>query len=282
MDYLDDSSGFAMLTYKKQKLFPLLKQYDFTSAIIAIFAITSWRNNRGAQESCLALNAIVSDNIIWGNKLINTYEEFALFFEEIYPILQITEYDDPVLIDFGEVKLCYKSKYYSVITGTGHTSPIFAALQFLESVSNAECMDLFSDDILNYSNNMLVFLSENNASINDDFSLSPRFECPSMDYFISVQRFFENKMWESLPDPLLRILSTSNNTIVKSHFTLKNGTNYPLFNPSLIIDYFTNIVVKLPEKSIAKIIKYSLIEKIKKIYCYNGNYSARLIENVYF
>ena len=112
--------------------------------------------------------------------------------------------------------------------------------------------------------------------------LSPRFECPSMDYFISVQRFFENKMWESLPDPLLRILSTSNNTIVKSHFTLKNGTNYPLFNPSLIIDYFTNIVVKLPEKSIAKIIKYSLIEKIKKIYCYNGNYSARLIENVYF
>lgn len=282
MDYLDDSSGFFMLTDKKQKLLPLFEQYDFESVIIAIFAITSWRNNRGAQESCLALNAVVSDNVIWGNKLIHTYEEFALFFEDIYPILQIEAYDDPVLMDFGEIKLCYKSKYYSIITGTGHTSPVFADLQFLESVSDAGFMDSLSCDILNYSNNMLAFLSENNASISNDFSLSPKFERPSIDYFISVQSFFENKMWLSLPDPLLSMLSTSNNKIIKSHFTLKNGANYPLFNPSLIIDYFTDIVAMIPEKNIAKRIKHSLTEKIRNIYCHDGDYSAQLIENCMF
>ena len=125
----------------------------------------------------------------WGNKQVITYDEFISLFEAVYPILQSSVYDDPVLIDFGEVKLCYKSKYYSIIIGTGHTSPIFADLQFLDSVSEAICMDSFSCEILNYSNNMLTHLFINNAPISGDFSLSPKFECPSMDYFKSVSMF---------------------------------------------------------------------------------------------
>ncbi len=279
---VDGSDGFAMLEEKRQKLIPIIKRYDFKSIIQSIFTITSWRNNRGAQESCLALNAAVVHNEEWGNKQVISYDGFISLFEAVYPILQSSVYDDPVLIDFGEVKLCYKSKYYSIITGTGHTSPIFADLQFLDSVSEAICMDSFSCEILNYSNNMLTHLFKNNAPISGDFSLSPKFECPSMDYFKSVQCFFENKMWECLDNTLLSMLSTTNNTIIKSHFILKDEASYPLFNPSLIIDYFTNLVVMLPKKDVTKIIKYSIVKKIRSIYCHENSYSAQLIENCIF
>jgi hypothetical protein len=283
MNYaVDSSDGFAMLEEKQQKLIPIIKQYNFQSIIQSIFAITSWRNNRGAQESCLALNAAVADNEEWGNKQVITYDEFISLFETVYPILQISVYDDPVLMDFGEVKLSYKSRYYSIITGTGHTSPIFADLQFLDSVSEAVCMDSFSCEIVNYSNNMLTYLLKNNAPISGDFSLSPKFECPSIDYFKSVQCFFENKMWECLDNTLLSMLSTTNNSIIKSHFILKDGVSYPLFNPSLIIDYFTNIVIMMSKKDVTKIIKHSLAKKIRSIYCHNDSYSAQLIENCLF
>jgi hypothetical protein len=283
MNYaIDESDGFAMLEEKRQKLIPIIKQYDSESIIQSIFAITSWRNNRGAQESCLALNAVVSDNEEWGNKQVTTYDEFISLFEAFYPLLQISVYDDPVLMDFGEVKLCYKSRYYSIITGTGHTSPIFADLQFLDSVSEAVCMDSFSCEILNYSNNMLTQLLKNNVPISGDFSLSPKFECPSIDYFKSVQCFFKNKIWERLDNTLLSMLSTTNNAIIKSHFILKDEVSYPLFNPSLITDYFTNIVAMISKKDATKIIKHSLVEKIRSIYCHDDSYSAQLIENCIF
>ncbi|MDD4544189.1 MAG: hypothetical protein PHY13_10510 [Clostridia bacterium] len=133
MNYtVDDFSGFIMLEKKRQQLIPIIKQYNFKSIVESIFTIVSWRNNRAAQESCLALNAAVANNNEWGEKQVNTYDEFISLFEAVYSILQISTYDDPVLMDFGEVKLSYKSRYYSIITGTGHTSPIFADLQFLD------------------------------------------------------------------------------------------------------------------------------------------------------
>ncbi len=73
MNYSFD--GFAMLKEKKSKVLPIISQYEFSSVICAAFAITSWRNNRGAQESCLSINAAIVDNKVWGDKKINSYLE---------------------------------------------------------------------------------------------------------------------------------------------------------------------------------------------------------------
>lgn len=281
-DAVDSVLGFAMLKEKRQKLIPILKKYDFQSIILSIFVITSWRNNRGAQESCLALNAAAASNEAWGNKHVSTYKEFTSLFRAVYPILKVTAYDDPVLMDFGEVKFSYKSRYYSIITGTGHTSPIFADLQFLDSVSEALCMDSLTHEILNYSDNMLSQLLKDNAPIKGSISLSPKFECPSFDYFTSVYSYFENRPWERLDNTLLRMLSSTNNSIIKSHFILNDNTCFPIFNPSLIIDYFTDIVVMMPKEDVKKKIKYSLVEKIRSIFCHDGNYSSKLIEECVF
>ena len=137
---MDMFDGFVFLEEKKKSLIPILCQYDFLSALTAAFSITSWRKNRGAQESCLALNSAMVENTEWGRKTIFTPNDLEEFFQLLYPILKTTPYDDPVLPDFGEIKLNYRSKYYSVITGTGHTAPIFSALQFLEKISESACI----------------------------------------------------------------------------------------------------------------------------------------------
>ena len=59
---MDMFDGFVFLEEKKKSLIPILCQYDFLSALTAAFSITSWRKNRGAQESCLALNSAMVEN----------------------------------------------------------------------------------------------------------------------------------------------------------------------------------------------------------------------------
>ncbi len=280
--HIDFCDSFVNLKDKTDKLIPILKEYDFDSIIRAVFTITSWRNNRGSQESCLALNNAVCLIDSWGNKQITTFETFISFFDTINPILQINLYDDPVLIDFGEIKLCFKNKYYSVITGTGHTAPIFADLQFLEDVSKSACMDVYTENILDYSNKVLAFLSPSNSFVNSEFSMMPKFECPSEEYFSKVNTFFADGLWYDLSPTLLSVLAFPNNKILKSHFVLKTGNYYPLFNPSLLVDYFTNIVAVLSDDSVQKVIKQSLASMIRKVYCYEKNDGPDLIENILF
>lgn len=279
---VDLFDGFVHLSSKTEKLIPIIKEYDFESIVKAVFAIVSWRNNRGAQESCLALNnaLILVDD--WGNKCLNTHEELSSLFDKIHPILQITTYDDPVLMDCGEIKLCYKNKYYSVVTGTGHTAPIFADLQFLEYASAVAYMDTYTESLLHYSNDMLSHLLPSNCHIDSNFSMSPKFECPSAEYFVCVKKFFATQMWENLPSTLLSILSGTNYNILKSHFVLYNNRFYPIYNPSLIVDYFTNIVSKLPENKIEEIVKQSLLQKINMVYCSHNCHSPKLVANCLF
>ena len=263
---MDTMDGFMMLDEKKKSIFPILTQYDFMSALSAVFAITSWRNNRGAQESCLALNAALVDNKVWGNKKIITPTDFYDFFQQLSPILRITPYDDPVLPDFGEVKLNYCSKYYSVITGTGHTASIFSALQYLEKLSEFTCMGSNTTKILEYSDYYLSLLESKNAPISFDYSLSPNFESPTFDYYEVVRGFIAQERWNDLDTSLLSMLSAENNAIVRSHFCIYEKNYYPLFNPSLVIDYQIKILQTCPDVALNNIIISALSDKLVTIY----------------
>lgn len=258
---MDMFDGFVFLEEKKKSLIPILCQYDFLSALTAAFSITSWRKNRGAQESCLALNSAMVENTEWGRKTIFTPNDLEEFFQLLYPILKTTPYDDPVLPDFGEIKLNYRSKYYSVITGTGHTAPIFSALQFLEKISESACMDAYTDSLLCYSDYCIDFLKAKNTPINEDFSLHPQFESPTFDYYENVKDFMTEEKWTGLGTPLLSMLAAESNEIVRSHFFSFNDHYYPLFNPSLVIDYQTKILLTRPDRELHSIVISSLADR---------------------
>lgn len=87
---MDMFDGFVFLEEKKKSLIPILCQYDFLSALTAAFSITSWRKNRGAQESCLALNSAMVENTEWGRKTIFTPNDLEEFSSEVS---QIAEFD---------------------------------------------------------------------------------------------------------------------------------------------------------------------------------------------
>ena len=263
---MDTIDGFMMLDEKKKSILPILAQYDFLSVLSAVYAITSWRNNRGAQESCLALNAALAKNKVWGHKKIITPSDLEEFFLLLTPILKITRYDDPVLPDFGEVKINYCSRYYSVITGTGHTAPIFSALQFLEKLSELACMDTMTTKLLEYSDYCLNLLRSKNAPVHNDFSLSPQFEPPAFDYYEAVKGFIADKRWNELGVPLLSMLAAENNEIVRSHFYVYEVNYYPLFNPSLVIDYQIKILLACSEVALHNTILSVLSNKLATIY----------------
>lgn len=88
---MDMFDGFVFLEEKKKSLIPILCQYDFLSALTAAFSITSWRKNRGAQESCLALNSAMVENTEWGRKTIFTpnafYEDLGVHFKVLESVL---------------------------------------------------------------------------------------------------------------------------------------------------------------------------------------------------
>ena len=207
---MDVTQSFMNLENKKKSIIPILSELDFESSIAVVFSINSWRYNRGAQESCLALNSAIKEIQHWGKKAIITEDDYKDFFNQIYPILQITHADDPVTPDFGEIKLDYQGKYYSVITGTGHTSPVFSALQFLDEISKKTFMESYTEGLLRYSDYMLTQLMKENASINSDFSLTPLFEEPSFRYYEVVKNFIKSKEWLRLDERILNMLSFEN------------------------------------------------------------------------
>lgn len=88
---MDMFDGFVFLEEKKKSLIPILCQYDFLSALTAAFSITSWRKNRGAQESCLALNSAMVENTEWGRKTIFTPNDLEEFFQLLYPKAKATD-----------------------------------------------------------------------------------------------------------------------------------------------------------------------------------------------
>lgn len=275
-EYMDE--GFVMLKEKETKLFPIISKFEMHSILLAAFSINSWRNNRGSQESCLALNSAIIHNKCWGVETIDTYEKFAAFYDNIYPILQPSHLDDPVMCDFGEIKHCFEDKYYSVITGTGHTAPVFSNLQFLEPISKALCMHGMTEELLEYSQKMIDVLQRDNHW-NDELTSYGIFELPTIEYFGACEKFFELELWNQLNVSLLGMLSNVSNAVVKTHFFVENGTYYPLFNPSLILDYFTTILKIVNEDVVIDSVRETLVKATRRIYCSGEENSDELIDN---
>ena len=154
MDYMFDGS-FPYLETKLEKLVRIIQKYKFEDAVKAIFVINSWRDNRSAQESCLALNAALVKCNVFGECAINSYSEFVTFFKSVEPILKITNRDDYVLNDFGEIMLCFNGSFYPLITGTGHAGSVFSALHFLEELSNRMHVNRQVLEFIEYEREML-------------------------------------------------------------------------------------------------------------------------------
>lgn len=256
--------GFYNLNNKADKLISIIQTYCIGDLVTAVFAITSWRDNRSGQESCLALNRALINCSSFGNKPIETYEDFAGFFQIIEPILKITHLDDLVINDFGEVQVCVDQQFYPVITGTGHTGSVYSAVQFLECIASLLGLQAQTQNILEYQKSMIDALSSLNVSKYDDFPIS--FDMPTIEFFCAVKDYIRSMPTKELDTKILQILMQPNEPTVKTHFIQKNNVLFPLFNPSLILDYYTNLLRMATSEAIKEHIHTALRQKIETIH----------------
>lgn len=257
-------SGFTNLGDKTAKLIPIIRTYRVDHLVTAIFAITSWRDNRSAQESCLALNRALIESSSLGNKPIKTYESFADFFQIIEPILKITRLDDMVVNDFGEVQVCVNKQFYPIITGTGHTGSVYSAVQFLDCIASSLHLQTRTQNILTYLKNMIDTLKTFNISQYDEIPIT--FDLPTKEYFYGVKAYMNSNPATTLDTEIIQEFVGINLPIVKTHFLKKKDEVFPLFNPSLILDYYTSLLEKATSKSIRDHIHSALYQKIEEIH----------------
>lgn len=258
------NSGFTHLGDKTKKLIPIIRTYRVDHLVAAIFAITSWRDNRSAQESCLALNCAIIECSSFGDKSIESYESFTDFFKIIEPILKITHLDDFVINDFGEVQVCVNKQFYPIITGTGHTGSIYSAVQFLDSLASSMHLQTRTQNILTYQKNVIDILKPFNVSQYDEIPIA--FDLPTKEFFYAVKDYMSSKPATTLDTGTIQEFIGINIPIVKTHFVKKEDEVFPLFNPSLILDYYTNLLEKASSKSIREHIHSALYQKIEAIH----------------
>jgi hypothetical protein len=259
-----NDSAFPDLDVKTNQLKSIFKEYLLDDIIIAVFAITSWRDNRSALESCLALNNAVIHCASFGVKQINDYRDFKEFFSKVEPILKISNLDDVVVNDFGEIHICITNQFYPIITGTGHTGSVYCAMQFLESL--AILLDKTAEmyQLLNYAKNMINTLRLSNLSGFEEVPIV--FVLPSNDYFQITRKYIEAKPTSILDSELLQVYSNINDPITSIHFLHKNNEFFPLFNASLLIDFYSSLLDNASLKLIKNHINSSLNRKFEAVY----------------
>ena len=81
----------------------------------------------------------------------------------------------------------------------------------------------------------------------------------------NVKDFMTEEKWTGLGTPLLSMLAAESNEIVRSHFFSYNDHYYPLFNPSLVIDYQIKILLTRPDRELHSIVISSLADKLASI-----------------
>lgn len=263
---IEDNQNFINLKQKTIVLIPVLKKYNFSDLILSIFCINSWIDNKSALENSLALNNALINIKRFSDKPISNYNQFSDFFNEIRRLLPISFTDDYICNDFGEVKLRFNDKFYPIILGTGHEN-VFSALSFLPYISKYTEHNTLTTACLEYSELLINALSKYNISVHEDNDI--RFECPPEVYYNSVKNLFLTGFMLEI-DPQLISLLNQEVDVEKCHFISKEGTPFPLYNSSLLVDFFSYLVCQTTMDQLDDVIKLTISSKIHSIYNTKG------------
>lgn len=255
----ETESDFMGLKEKVDKLLPIFKEYDYDYLVQAVFCINSWRNNRSCFESTCALNVALVDCEKTGNIKIDNYQNFVSFFNKIKDLLQPNYLDDLTLNDFGEVKTKYKGKAYSVILGTGYEAN-YSMIEFIPKLcEHLKCAKMYTK-VLEYSANIIDYLKSTNSSSGNNEKL---FELPSLEFFNSVQNLFSTQFIPKYNEKFVELLSKSPKK-EKRHFYVYKENVYPLFNASILVDFYSNLLNEVDDKTKSDLVNITLLNVLKR------------------
>ena len=240
--------------------------YRYSDVVAAVFCFNSWRKNRSALEQGLTLNLAVSMLNENGSRSIHSYDELQEFYNVIKPYIRITMKDDYTIDDFGEINVYFDGKHFPVITGTGHQST-YAAIRYMCNLS--EVMGRQSEllSIFEYVKLIILMTQSANEPQDDDI----KYITPSNEYWEAIKTLFGMQQFHILCDRVSGIMIRSNPLIDRMHFVKKEGVVFPLYNTSILLDYYHYLLQEAPAEAIKSHYKKCLYSLIENTYNSSGN-----------
>ncbi|MET4561530.1 hypothetical protein ABIA69_002698 [Lysinibacillus parviboronicapiens] len=236
----ESPSEFEYINDSSKKLAEVLCKYDVLDITKAVYCLNAWPRNRSALAQALTLNQSLTYVEKFGEEKIDNYSKFTNLFNEISENLQITPYEDLTLCDFGDVQITIDNIAYPIILGTGHEH-VFGVMNYIEQLASVTQKELELKDLLNY--NKLVINTLFGDDLDNSFEKNEViFEIPKEDFWIRVNSLFEVEQFKVLKERAYEIMGYQNGPIEMRHFFKYEENRFPLFNASLLIDFYKKLL----------------------------------------
>lgn len=268
-------SDFEYIEADSKKLEKIISLYTIKDVTRAIFCINSWANNRSALAQSLTLNQSLSNIKEFGNRNIKEYSEFKAFFEAIAVFLPITFREDLTLNDFGEVRINFDGETFPVILGTGHEQ-VYGAMNFMPELARVIEMTDDLKDILNYNRTIINTLADSNSSpFNENYDIT--LEMPSEQFWLTVNSLVDSKEFIEQAKRVIRIMGYQKCPIEMRHFFVFKGDYYPLFNTSIMVDYYKKLLSLATAEEYHRHINFTFGNLIENAFNLSDNNPSRVL-----
>lgn len=267
-------SDFDYIEATSKKLEQIISLYNIDDVIRAIFCINSWANNRSALGQTLTLNRALSNTKSFGNIGIKDYSEFKAFFNAIILYLPITHREDLTLNDFGEVKIIVDGETFPVILGTGYEQ-VYAAMNFLPVLARVIKMTEELKVIMRYSRKIIDLLADSNISSEENYKIT--FELPLEQFWQAVNSLFSTKEFLELAKGASKIIEYQKCPIEMMHFFFCKGDCYPLYNTSILVDFYKRLLSLATKEEYQNHINLTIGELIDNTFNFSDNNRSRVL-----
>lgn len=242
----ESESAFEYIADTSVELAQILSKYDVKDVSKAVFCINAWPRNRSALAQTLTLNHALITVKDFGEEKINSYSTFVDFYEDILKYLEITPYEDLTLCDFGEVQITIDNISYPIILGTGHEQ-VFGVMNFIDQLSKVTDKERELKTILEYNKLIINMLSGNDLN-NGIEQNEIVFEIPNQSFWNRINNLFELKQFNELKENVYTLMGHVNGPIEMRHFFQYEKIKFPLFNSSLLIDFYKKLLSTVDEE----------------------------------
>lgn len=250
-----------------ESLLPILAKYQAEDVFSSVFCILSWHQNRSIQECAAALNAALVSISKFGKTPIDTYKCFEAFYSDIKQLCPISEYEDYVLPVMGHTKIDFNGKWWNALYGCGMTQE-YPRLCFANDVCKAANRLAEFESLLRYVDTM----SENlhRGGWNADAAETIGMHLPPEKHWVCVRRWFATNPAKELCNGVVENLSDRAAFIEKMHFVRNGGQTTPLFNPSVLCDYFESCCSLIDPEEYTGIIDIALAKQAEMSFGLEG------------
>lgn len=269
------SSYFEHIKSTSKMINHLFQTYKFEDVVKAVFCLNLWRKNRSALQQCLSLNMALDIGGDFGQTSIQSYSELEGFFKKISKSLSLTGLEDYIVDDYGEVFINVDGQSYPVLLGTGYQQ-VYATIRYLQTLATTTNHNAEFKTILEYVRTILMFTADTNTP-NADHEI--KFELPTEDFWNSIKVMFDNHIFKQQCIDVSKIMGQQSLPIEMKHFTKRDDRYLPLFNSTILIDFYKILLLSQPTDDVKQHVIRTIHSLLENTFNFSDDPPCRVLIN---